>query len=252
MKLRSLLLLSVALVSATVFVGFQAAPKKPRVLVITGHDVPSHDWRATTVSTRAQLEEGGQLEVVVSEEPAVLETQALARYDVIVLNYRHPPTEKLSEAARANLLSFVRGGKGLVALHFAVSSFSDWPEFQKLVGRTWVGKKEAPEGKASGHADRGPFRARVVSAKHPITEGLADFDADDELYSRLAGDTPIEVLVTAESTFSKQTEPLAWTLPQGQGRVFVTVLGHDVRARENPAFKALLTRGCAWAAGKGK
>lgn len=230
--------------------GSQEAAKKARVLIVTGNDVPAHDWRSTTPVTRATLEGAGQFEVFVSEEPSVLETSALSKYDVLVLNYRNPPAEKLSDAARANLLSFVKSGKGLVAVHFAVSAWGDWPEFQKLVGRTWVGKKEAPDGLASGHGPRGAFKVTVKAKDHPITKGVSDFDADDELYARLAGDTPIEVLATANSAdFSKKEEPMAWNLRYGEGRVHVNVLGHDAKARENPAFKKLLIQGCAWAAG---
>ncbi len=233
--------------------GSQDAAKKAKILIVTGNDVPGHDWRATTPVTRAILEAAGQFEVFVSEEASVLETSALSKYDVIVLNYRNPPTEKLSEAARANLLSFVKSGKGLVAVHFSVSAWGDWPEFQKLVGRTWVGKKEAPDGLASGHGPRGTFKVAVKVKDHPIMKGVNDFEADDELYARLAGDTPIEVLATANSAdFSKKDEPMAWTLKYGEGRVHVNVLGHDARARENPAFKQLLVQGCAWAAGAGK
>jgi type 1 glutamine amidotransferase len=45
---------------------------------------------------------------------------------------------------------------------------------------------------------------------------------------------------------------MAWTLRHGEGRVFVTVLGHDARARENASFKKLLSQGCEWAAGLAK
>lgn len=230
----------------------QDAAKKRRVLLVTGHDVPAHDWRATTPLTRSILESSGGFEVFVSEEPSVLETTALLRYDLVVLNYRNPPTESLSEGARANLLRFVKSGKGLVAVHFSISAWGDWAEYQKLVGRIWVGKKEAGE-KASGHGPRGTFKVEVTAKDHAVTRGIEDFEADDELYARLAGDTPIHVLAQAHSAdFSKQNEPMAWTLPYGDGRVFATVLGHDVKAREHASFKKLLIQGSEWAAGMRK
>jgi len=244
----------IALPAAALLVGGilsgEEAKKPPRVLIVTGADVPAHDWRTTTPVTRAILEEGKEFQVVVSEEPAVLETPALAGYDVVVLNYRNPPDASLSEAARKNLAEFVAKGKGLVAVHFAVAAWSDWAEYAKMVGRVWVGKREAGD-KASGHGPRGTFKAKIVAKGSPITQGLEDFEADDELYARLAGNAPIDVLVSADSDWSSAVEPLVWTLRYGEGRVFVTVLGHDVKARENPAFKKLLSRGCAWAASKG-
>ncbi|HVR74961.1 MAG TPA: ThuA domain-containing protein [Planctomycetota bacterium] len=230
----------------------QEAPRAKRVLIVTGSDVPAHDWRATTPVTRRILEEAKKLEVFVSEDTGVLESSALSRYDLIVLNYRNDASrEKLSEAARKNLAAFVSGGKGLAAIHFAVAAESDWAEFQKLVGRTWVGKRSGEKAvKASGHGKRGPFKVIVTKKDHPITRGIQDFEADDELYAQLAGDGPIEVLATAHSAdFSKRDEPMAWTLRYGEGRVFVTVLGHDVPARESEGFRKLLSQGCEWAAG---
>ena len=56
---------------------FASEPSPKRLLLITGHDVPAHDWRATTAFPRKLLETDGRFQVVVSEEPAVLESQAL-------------------------------------------------------------------------------------------------------------------------------------------------------------------------------
>ncbi|MGH9361978.1 MAG: ThuA domain-containing protein, partial [Thermoanaerobaculia bacterium] len=181
-------------------------------------------------------------EVRVSEEPAVLATPALASYDVVVLNYRDGDGRGPGEAARKNLREFVAQGKGLVALHFAVCAFRDWDEFQELVGRTWVAKQ-------SGHGPRGKFKVSIAPGDDPITAGLSDFEADDELYAALGGSKPLKVLATAHSAdFSRKTEPMAWTIGFEKGRIFATVLGHDARARRVPAFGTLLARGTEWAA----
>ena len=41
---------------------------------------------------------------------------------------------------------------------------------------------------------------------------------------------------------------MLWTLQYGQGRVFVTALGHDPAAMAGAGFAATLTRGAEWAA----
>jgi type 1 glutamine amidotransferase len=226
------------------------SPSRPRALIVTGADVGAHDWRATTPVTRTILENAGGFQVFVCEDPGILESaSSLSSYDVIVLNYRNAPETRLGEAARKNLISFVEGGKGLVAIHFVVNAWTDWDEFGKLIGRVWVGRRQGGE-KVSGHGPRGTFQVRITDRESPITKGIEDFEADDELYARLAGDTPIHVLATAHSAdYSKADEPMAWTLNRGRGRVFVTVLGHDARSRENPAFGKLLAGGARWAAG---
>ena len=247
--------LSIVIVALLVIVlPFAAAQDKskpkPRALIVTGADVGAHDWRATTPVTRSILEGAGGFQVFVCEDAGILESaSALSAYDVIVLNYRNPPEVSLGDAARKNLISFVEGGKGLVAVHFVVNAWGDWEEFGKLIGRVWVGRGQGGE-KVSGHGPRGTFKVRITDRESPITKGIEDFEADDELYAKLVGDTPIHVLAKAHSAdYSNADEPMAWTLDRGRGRVFVTVLGHDAKARENPAFGKLLAQGAQWAAG---
>lgn len=218
-----------------------AETPKTRVLVITGRDVPAHNWRETTPVLREHLEKSGAFEVVVSEEPLVLESSAaLATYDIILLNYYNWQRPTITDKAKENLLAFVSGGKGLVSFHFSARAFEEWPEYRNLIGRIWT--------KGSGHGPRGTFDTKVVAKDHFITQGTSDFGADDELYAKLVGDVPITVLVEADSDWSQRTEPMAWTLGYGKGRVFNIVLGHDARACRNPDFARLLVRGTVWVA----
>ncbi len=217
-----------------------AAGKLTRVLLITGRDVPVHPWRETTPVLREHLEKSGKFEVVVCEEPLVLESStALASYDIIMLNYYNWQRPGITAKAQENLMGFVKGGKGLVSFHFSVRAFDDWAEFRNLIGRIWT--------KGSGHGPRSTFTSKVVKPDHPITAGVAPtFEADDELYAKLVGDAPIDVLVEAYSDWSKKVEPLAWTLTYGQGRVFNIVYGHDGKACRNPHFARLFVQGTEW------
>lgn len=222
-----------------------AEKKLTRLLIVTGRDVPAHNWREVTPVLREHLEKTGEFEVVVSEEPLVLESAAaLKQYDVVLLNYFNWERPSITDEAKENLLAFVKGGQGLVAFHFSVNAWGDWAEYRKLIGRVWT--KET----GSGHGPRGKFKVRVKDKEHFITAGVSDFEADDELYAKLAGDAPIHVLVEADSDWSKRTEPLAWTLDYGKGRVFGYMLGHDVKACRDESFAKLLTRGTLWTARK--
>ena len=82
-----------------------------------------------------------------------------------------------------------------------------------------------------------------------IRRGPSGFETDDELFSKLQGGAPIHVLLDAASLYSGRREPVAWSRSYGKGRVFVTLLGHDVRARKVPAFGRLIRQGSVWAAG---
>jgi len=240
--MRTILATMCVVVSLCVSGGLGSEPSKQplkRVLLITGRDVPAHCWRETTPILREHLEKTKRFEVVVSEEPLVLESSALAKYDAIVINYYNWERESITDKAKENLLKFVKDGKGLVSFHFTCRAFGEWKEFQKLIGRIWIGGQ-------SGHGPRGEFQTKVVDKDHFITQGVADFKADDELYAKLVGDSPIHVLVEAYSDWSKRVEPLAWTLEYGKGRVFNIVLGHDVKAVKDPNFGKLFQRGTRW------
>ena len=218
------------------------AAAKIKVLLITGDDVtPAHNWKDMSGATREVLEATGRFEVKVSEtlDPLSSKTE-LDNYDVIFLT-RYNRKGTLSDEAKDNLLTFVKNGKGLAVSHLASASFPEWQEFRKLVGRYWVMGK-------SGHGPRSVFRVTIAQKDNAIVKEMADFETDDELYAKLEGDAPIQTLATADSDFSKKTEPLVFTLEYGKGRVFHEAFGHDGKAVKTPSVAKIIARGCEWAA----
>lgn len=215
---------------------------KIKVLLITGDDVKAHPWRECAEATREALVASKRFCVKVCEDPFILESQAaLARYDVIVLAMYNATTPAITEKAQENLVAFVRDGKGFFVQHIASASFKEWKEFGKLCGRKWVFG-------TSGHGPRKPFEVKVVKKDHPITKGIENFEVDDELYAKLQGDEPIEVLMEAYSDWSKKVEPLLFTLPYGKGRVVYNTFGHDGKALRTPSVAKLIVQGVEWAA----
>ena len=239
-------LLSLVLLAASAFTlpaSAAESPSKIKVLLVTGDDVqPAHNWQEVSQAIRETLVSSGKFDVRVCEDAGVLDSAAtLGRYDLVLLNLYNAKTPTLSAGAKENLASFVKDGKGFVISHLSSASFKEWDEFPKLCGRYWVMGK-------SGHGPRSVFQVRIANKNNPITQGLADFEADDELYAKLQGDAPITVLVEADSDWSKKTEPLAFTVEYGKGRVFHEAFGHDGKALQNPTVRKLIQRGCEWAA----
>lgn len=216
------------------------AAKAVQVLVVTGVDL--HAWRQTTPVLVAALQQDKRLETHVVEDAHFLDSAALDRYDVIVLHFMNWKVPAPGPAAQANLKRAVEAGKGLVLVHFACGTWQDWPEFKDLAGRVW-------DPKLRGHDPRGPFRVEIIKPDHPIVAGMKAFDTDDELYTCLAGDRPIEVLATAQSKVDKKTYPMAFVFTAGKGKVFHCVLGHDAKALAVPEVGELFRRGTAWTAG---
>jgi uncharacterized protein len=226
----------------------QQGSKKARVLIITGIDYPGHLWRQTSPVLAKALSGDNRLEVFTAEDPNLLDSAAIQKYDLIVLHFQNWEQPGPGERARENLRQYVDSGKGLALVHFACGAWQgEWPEFEKLAGRIWFGANPGP-GKRQ-HDPYGPFRVEFPDPAKPIVKGMVPFDTQDELYTCLTGDHPIEVVAHAKSTVDGKYYPMAFTSNYGKGRTFHTVLGHDAKALSIPGVQELCRRGCAWAAG---
>ena len=223
-----------------------------KLLIITGDH--GHDWPATTESLKTFLAEGGKIAVDVTTTPSKdLTDENLAKYDVLLLNYKDtpngPPETKWSDANKEAFLKAVREGKGLVVYHFASSAFTNpnWEEYEKATAGGW---------RTQGfHGPRHVFKVKTTDVKHPITEGLpAEFEhVIDELYQNSLLTPGSEVLATAWSDpalprGTDKDEPVVWVNTYGKGRVYNNALGHDVEALTDPHLQEWLRRGALWAA----
>lgn len=238
-----------------------AADGPVKLLIITGDNVGGHKWKETTPVLKDFLSEGGRFQVDVTTTPAKDLTDAnLAKYDVLLLNYKETPQgaedTRWSDANKAAFLKAVDGGKGLVVYHFSSAAFArpNWEEFEKAIAGGW---------RTQGfHGPMHEFAVKKTDAKHPISEGLpASFEhVRDELYSNSLLTPGSVVLATAfsdpkrhpEGTDPKKVtskdEAVIWVNQYGKGRVFNCGLGHDVEALSDPNVKAWIKRGAEWAA----
>ena len=212
-----------------------------RVLIITGEDYKGHKWQETAPEVKKILEADPRFKVDVSEKAEILASDNHSDYDVIVLHFKNYKPLPEEDKCLANLKKFLTGGGGVVVLHFACGAFEERKEFPPIAGRVWD--------KKLGHDPRRKFGVKIVDKKHPITRGMKDFEADDELYFCLKGDREIHVLATSRSIKTGKDHPMAFVFEEGKGRVFHTPLGHDVKAFRAEGVPELIRRGTAWTAG---
>jgi type 1 glutamine amidotransferase len=219
-----------------------AAPAK-RVVILTGDDHPAHLWRKTGPEFAKLLRTDPRLEVTVTESPALLGSPVLATYDAVFLHFKNY-SERLPTAAPLwqNLEQYIHKGGGLVIAHFGCGALQEWNGYVKVAGRVWDPKKRA-------HDSYGAFLVRILQTGHPATKGIPDFTTTDELYTCLTGDTAIHVLAEASSKVDQSTQPMAFILQPGKGRVFNSPLGHDLGALKAQGARDLYLNGTRWAAG---
>jgi len=238
--------------------GKPAGPPKIKTLIITGQDV--HDWRGVTPYLRKQLEDTGKFEVRVTEEFRGGGPETLAPYDLVVLSYydMRRPEWRWGDRADNALVEFSRSGKNLVIYHFSVAAFDGFTEYEKMCAGNWRPNN-------GHHAAAHDFTVEIKDTDHPITRGLKTsfVQPKDELYANLKWQ-PAEtyhVLATAYDDHSLYqgkarqptpgpglNHPMFWTVNYSKGRIFATVLGHDVPAVQTPGFVTTFTRGAEWAA----
>ena len=128
-------------------------------------------------------------------------------------------------------------------------------------------------GVGPAHGKQHELVVEIRDEEHPITKGmpLKWKHGMDEFYHGMRGFSKnIKILATAYSDKnmwgSGEHEPIAWTSTYGNGRIFVTVLGHvfkeetaedipGINSMENGTmaiycigFQTLFARGAEWAA----
>jgi type 1 glutamine amidotransferase len=237
---------------------------------------PYHKWQLTTPLIKQALDETRLFDVTVVTAPAttgVLDEfrPDFGAYKAVVFNY-DAPDERWPAPLRTAFEQYVAGGGGLVIVHAADNAFSGWTAFNEMIGvggwrgRTvasgpyWYYKDDTPvtdpsDGPGASHGRRTPYAIRTRVAQHPVMRGLPAtwMHQGDELYARLRGPgTNMTILATAfadpANNGTGRDEPILMASTFGKGRIFHTVLGHDVVAMSCVGFVVTLQRATEWVA----
>ncbi|MBL9114974.1 MAG: ThuA domain-containing protein [Verrucomicrobiaceae bacterium] len=257
-----------------------SAADKIKVLIIDGQN--NHNWQATTPVMKSALEAAGHFEVSVStappeakkakpEEKAALPERwktwkpNFSAHQVVISNYNG---EAWPEDVRKSFEAFVAGGGGFVCVHAADNAFTDWLEYNRMIGvGGWGGRTEkngprlyvvdgklmrdTSPGKGGSHGPQHEFQVTTIQPEHPLMKGLPKvwMHAKDELYNSLRGPAEnLQVLATAISEQTNQAEPMVMVIDYQKGRVVHNVMGHADYSMQCLGFQELLERSVEWAA----
>lgn len=148
---------------------------------------------------------------------------------------------KWTEERARDLDAFLARGGGASFFHYAVDGGSDPPGFAQRIGLAWSG------GQSKFRHGELELTFNSLVPAHPIARNFHKVHFHDESYWQLVGD-PANINLLASAVEEGEPRPLVWTREAGQGRVFVSILGHYSWTFDDPLFRLLLLRGIAWTA----
>jgi uncharacterized protein len=136
----------------------------------------------------------------------------------------------------------IRAGTGYAGWHGGIVAAFARREYQWITGGLFIGHP----------GDFVPHTLTVTRPDHPITAGVSAVELNTERYWVLS-DSLNDVLATI--TFAGEppwhepvTHPAVWTRRWGDGRVFVSTVGHHLPDLDIPAIRRITERGLLWAA----
>ena len=220
-----------------------------KLLIISGG---SHPYEESTPVLERFLKGAGH-EVTVNWDADVLsDAREMGQYDALVFNTLRVNETALNKGYQDGMKEFIRGGKGFVCIHISGCAPDTWPEYRDITGGGWVMG-------TSFHPPYGRFTINIQKLDHPGVAGISDFVTNDELYMGIEYSDDNDVFITADSEegtyqwggkptyMPAGTFPLGWTRNYGDGKVFVTLLGHNGLSFETPEFQKMVLNGVNWA-----
>jgi type 1 glutamine amidotransferase len=239
-------------------------PARPRRLLVYNFTRGVYHDEAIAWATRAlelMGEKTGAFTTTTSADASVFTPERLREFDAVVmnntmLNVFGPP--EVEEARLRALVDFVKGGKGLAAIHSA-SVWEKDPanptegEFRRLIGgrfrnHPWESEAVSILVETPGHALNTAWGGKAALPL-PWREEIFQFDSTFSrqgvrvLASLDLGETP------DKGQRPDKDYPLAWIRRPGQGRSFYTAFGHNKSAFGNAAFLRFLLDGVQFALG---
>jgi uncharacterized protein len=218
-----------------------AAEVKPlKVLFVTGGGYHDYKKLAPFLTTNLPQIINASFEVKFGLD-ALRDPKFADSYDAVVYDVcdDEAPDEVLENALQAT-----RKGKPTVMVHCAVHAFRRSPKIKEW--ETCCGMR------SKVHDPYQAFAVTKLDENSPVTRLFpGDWKTPgDELYQTISIDPKSHPLLKAKSPKDGREHIVCWTYEYGQGKVFATTLGHDMKTVASPDYLRLLANGLLWTCGK--
>ena len=161
---RSILAAAVAVLAAAA-IAAQAPTKK--VLYLTHSAGYKHEVVPLSMQLLPEIGKKNGFDVVATRDLTFLSPQSLKSYDAVV--FYTTGELPIGDADKANLLAWVKSGKGFAGIHSATDTFYQWPEYGEMIG---------------GYFDNHPWHeevtAKIEDAKSPADAAFRGPDVDPD------------------------------------------------------------------------
>ncbi|YCM42060.1 ThuA domain-containing protein [Verrucomicrobiaceae bacterium 227] len=233
----------------------EAPAKKHQVLCFSKPFGFRHDSIPTgEVMLSVMSEVTGLFNVTFSDDLSNFEPENIRKFDAICFNNNTQIQNGLQDVAlRESLISYVKGGGGIFAIHSATDG--GWDEYTEMIGGNFDGH---PWGAG------GTWGIANMDPTHPIVKdvhGGKNFELKDELYQYKGYDrSKVRVLLALDMKHEANLKPkgkradndyaLTWLKEYGKGRVFVSALGHNKEVFYNPEILKMWVEGFRFVLGE--
>jgi type 1 glutamine amidotransferase len=254
-----------------------AEPQKPRKLLVFSK---TNGFRHASIPTGKLLLEKlgsqtGAFEVVISDDLENFEKEKLNTFDAVCFlnttmnvfaphpkEFKNLPDAEKAEITerenrlQANLMEFIKKGRGFVGIHAATDSCYDWPEYGKMIngwfnGHPWLAvmpvsvKVEPGQEK---HPLVSMFEGQNVEFKEEIYQFKDPYDSK-AVRMLLRLDTEKTNMMVPGIKRKDQDFGVSWARNWDQGRVFYSSLGHNHEIYWHPKVVRHFLAGIQWALG---
>ncbi|RXZ68252.1 ThuA domain-containing protein [Agromyces albus] len=201
--------------------------------------------------------EANDYDVQVEESPEIYaDAAAMATVDLIVQSVT---MSEITHEQVMGLRAAVAAGTGLTGWHGGIAdSFRASSDYLQLVGGQFATHPSKEPSQLREGSEENNYLSYTVDItdlgrRHPITEGIDDFELTTEQYWVLHDDL-IDVLATTTHPVQPWhpwhrpiTSPAIWTRLWGDGRIVVTTPGHSPDILRDANVRTVIERGMLWA-----